>query len=773
MKIKLNQRPVFAGLLIILICLFCHTSSSGQALDRIFVSPKFYRAAEISSTQSGPNGSIYVQGIIDYYGDETVPSVVRISATGALDRSFKADLPPSFIAYALKTLPNGNLLVSDGRRVFVLSKTGRRIKEITMTNSIGGVFPMPDNTFFISTWSGELYRYTKNGLLDKKFKNNVGFTDGGIMAMAVQGSKIVIGGSFTKVRNTEQHNIARILLDGTLDTTFNSRGSGTRDFIHGILVQPDLKIIPFGYISTYNDVWVQAGLRLNEDGSIDESFQHPFPFHAAMTVHYNNGLLTYTLFKGIYRTYLNGTIDNSFNPIESGPFDFVQSLVLPDNSVIVANHYSSLYRISKFNSVGNQVIAFLTPLTTKGVVTTMDQQGKEIMVGGEFFKVDNVFTRNVARLDLQGNVDATFVMDNDQARTMQVDMLPDRSVLVNSWADFSKVDATGKVDSSFNFTPFADLYQVGDFRRLANGKIYALGYNNNYRLNEDGSWDPTFDIAEGFGGGASTFFGFDVDKENKLLYGNYFTSYQNELAGRILRINYDGSRDVTFNIGTGANDQVGRIKILTNDDILVTGNFTEFNGTLTPKRAIIISPQGGIRNEFLQNFTENIPSFVYRANQFQNKILLTGHNNINLTFGAWNLDGSWANDFQLPVEISDWENFPDTYSPGGDTLYIFGGIKMDAGASRTSIVRILNPSSMQSFAQPGFKLFPNPVQDVMVVDMAEAATYTIYDMSGHKRIRATLAPGVNELKLFGLQKGSYIIAVTVNGKIHRSRFVKD
>lgn len=69
-----------------------------------------------------------------------------------------------------------------------------------------------------------------------------------------------------------------------------------------------------------------------------------------------------------------------------------------------------------------------------------------------------------------------------------------------------------------------------------------------------------------------------VQPDNKVLIGGSFTTYSGVSQNRLTRINTNGFRDTTFNIGTGFNSTVTSILVDSNNKILVGGNFTTYSG---------------------------------------------------------------------------------------------------------------------------------------------------------------------------------------------------
>jgi hypothetical protein len=66
----------------------------------------------------------------------------------------------------------------------------------------------------------------------------------------------------------------------------------------------------------------------------------------------------------------------------------------------------------------------------------------------------------------------------------------------------------------------------------------------------------------------------------------------------MVRLNYDGSFDTTFNQGTGLSGTAGNVqasRVLSNGNYFIAGSFSGYNGTPT-RNAIVIDPFGKLLN---------------------------------------------------------------------------------------------------------------------------------------------------------------------------------
>ncbi|HRN99382.1 MAG TPA: delta-60 repeat domain-containing protein, partial [Flavobacterium sp.] len=83
--------------------------------------------------------------------------------------------------------------------------------------------------------------------------------------------KIVIGGYFTTYVGNSRPRIARLNVNGSLDSTFIV-GTGLNNYPLTMVAQPNGKILVGGAFTIYNGTTVNRLVRLNSDGSRDTGF---------------------------------------------------------------------------------------------------------------------------------------------------------------------------------------------------------------------------------------------------------------------------------------------------------------------------------------------------------------------------------------------------------------------------------------------------------------------------------------------------------------------
>ena len=138
---------------------------------------------------------------------------------------------------------------------------------------LGGLF-----TSFNGVLRPGLARLEPNGSLDLSFNPGGGSNPLHLGQVMIQpDQRILIGGGFTSVAGVAGSGLARLLADGTLDSTFDP-GVISGGGIYRLLMQPNGRLVIGGSFTTVQG-HARFGLaRLNSDGSLDLSFD-PAPHH--------------------------------------------------------------------------------------------------------------------------------------------------------------------------------------------------------------------------------------------------------------------------------------------------------------------------------------------------------------------------------------------------------------------------------------------------------------------------------------------------------------
>ncbi|WP_299548613.1 delta-60 repeat domain-containing protein [Seonamhaeicola sp.] len=272
-----------------------------------------------------------------------------------------------------------------------------------------------------------IIRLNPNGLIDNTFVYGSALNDfTSVEAFAEQNdSKLIIGGGFTNYNDTGINRIARLNQNGSIDNSFNV-GSGFNGTVMDIQLQSDGKIICVGAFTKYNNETVNGIIRLNTDGTIDKTFvtgsgfsttpNNPFTINiesdgqiiiGGKFTNYNG-----TEINRIIRLNTDGSLDNSFN-VGSGFNDivFFRNAIQNDDRLIVCGAYtgyngSPVNRIVRLKTDGSIDNTFNNgsgfDSTTLSVVTQSD--GK-IIIGGAFLNYNTDPVSKIIRLNADGSSD--------------------------------------------------------------------------------------------------------------------------------------------------------------------------------------------------------------------------------------------------------------------------------------------------------------------------------------------------------------------------------
>ena len=189
----------------------------------------------------------------------------------------------------------------------------------------------------------------------------------------------------------------------------------------------------------------------------------------------------------------------------------------------------------------------------------------------------------------------------------------DRIIITGSFVTFNdtivnritRLKPNGGIDTSFHSGAGFDNF-VYTLNEQLDGKILATGAFFSYdnvstnkivRLNVDGSLDTSFNIGTGPN---DVIWKSIIQPDGKILISGDFTEFNGIPMNRIARLNSDGSIDTSFNIGTGANAGAGGMCLQPDGKIILTGQFTMFNN-VSKKCIVRLNASGSIDNSFDAN----------------------------------------------------------------------------------------------------------------------------------------------------------------------------
>ena len=459
------------------------TLSNGYQ-DPTFLAPPNSGANDfIAAVAIQPDGRIIIGGNFTAFNGYNRHYIARLNSDGSVDTTFNPGLGLNGRIWSLALEPSGQIV-------------------------IGGEF-----TTYNGVTVNEVARVNADGSLDTTFNPGAG-PDGIVDAVAVDAiGRVIIGGDFANVSGTASGAVARLNVDGSLDTTFTP-GIGTfnpeifvTDPVHAVAVQADGKILIGGSFAYYNLVSYNGLARLNTDGTLDLSFQ-------------------------------NGT--GTYNPI-SGVADTVDSILIqPDNNILIGGNFTTynqtrrvgLARVltdgsldttfmdtayNQFAGVPNQffnpdAVSATYPYnnTRNSVYALAQEAGGNVIVGGSFTRVGGGSTRddihprsNVARViggitPGPGNMEfshSSYTVNNSDG-TLFVSLTRTNGNL-------------GIVSASFTTNTAAPGPGIASGADFSLNPIYAeptwdTAWYNNAWTYDTGSYGPNYGLNPGIGLGATT-----------------------------------------------------------------------------------------------------------------------------------------------------------------------------------------------------------------------------------------------------------------------------
>lgn len=553
------------------------------------------------------DGKIILGGSFTSYKGINVGRLIRLNPDGSYDDSFNTSVgATSGIVYDIA-------LQSDGKIIIV----GSFIK-------------------YTNTTVNRVARLLPNGTLDSSFLTGSGSGLNVTHALITSDHKIILTGNFTQFNNISAKRIIRLKENGTFDSDFNS-GTGFNGDVNAIALCQDGKMILGGDFTTYNDITANRIICLNEDGSRDENFQMGTGFSKegvqVLKINTKGEIMVGGSFTGFYNNSeanrlfflnANGTPKADFD-IGAGPASAsVLSLESDDEGSWFVGGSFSVFdglnqgRLAKISSEGEHDIAYLSSGVgfDNSVLCVLPLSDKKTIVGGNFKKFNGEKTSRITCLLEDGSVDATFNPEKLETNNLvkTIALQADGKIVVGG--NFTKyndiainrivrINRTGQIDNSFN---------VGEG---CNGQVYSLAIQNDQkilvagnftryngssinsgriiiRLLSDGSRDPTFNTGSGADGIIDIIL---LQADEKILVGGRFKTFNGLPSSGLIRLNSDGSIDTSFNIQNGFDKNVYAIAVQSDGKIIVGGSFLTFNG-ISQKRILRLNADGSLDTTF-------------------------------------------------------------------------------------------------------------------------------------------------------------------------------
>lgn len=256
--------------------------------------------------------------------------------------------------------------------------------------------------------NGILMRFNADFSTDLSFNLDASLTSLTFKELNLQSDGKILVSCKGLVSGNNINRIVRLNSDGSLDTSFSlGQGStnGSIAEITSLEIQPNGRILVGGYFSTYNGITKNGVVRLNTDGTIDNTFNMPASDGVDAIAIQSNAKILVGISGGARLRRLNtdGSIDNSFiNPIVNG--GSLKTITLQDDGKILMGgiFYDSgnVFYLARLNSTGSIDTTFDTGTGLNGEVNSIliEDDGR-ILVGGNFTRYNGEKCNGVIRLN--------------------------------------------------------------------------------------------------------------------------------------------------------------------------------------------------------------------------------------------------------------------------------------------------------------------------------------------------------------------------------------
>jgi uncharacterized delta-60 repeat protein len=333
------------------------------------------------------NGQILIGGSFVAVGGVGITNLARLNPNGSLDASFNpARAVDKGYVDAIAVQPDGRILV-------------------------GGFFASSGFTA-----PANLCRLNTNGTVDNLFDPGL-YVDSAVNSVVpLRGGGILFGGAFANVDGFVRRNIAKLLPNGSLDTTFDACVASTAGAgATGLAVQSDDDILASGEFGFNSGAYRNGIARLSPCGILDTNY--------ASVPGVNPGGTAFTLaLPSSGQAFLGG---NFFNYNGTNSIGIIQ-----------------------LDSGGNVFTGFspASGITLGGTNFTIAlQPDGKIIIGGEFDDYNGTTRHRIARIQANGTLDPQF----------------DPGTGPNNTVSGIAIQADGKVIVTGKFTSFNSLPRIG------------------------------------------------------------------------------------------------------------------------------------------------------------------------------------------------------------------------------------------------------------------------------------------------------------------------
>jgi len=334
-------------------------------------------------------------------------------------------------------------------------------------------------------------------------------------------------------------------------------------------------------------------------------------------------------FNGSPRNHLarvlpSGELDATFTP-GSGPDRQVWAVgVQPDDRLLIGGEFQTIdgtprARVARLTDSGTVDPTFDPGTGADDVVESIELQGNgQILIGGRFTNYNGIARPDVALLNTDGTLDETFNAVTPASFFGDVARRHGEHILVGGFVagpganvqnSLMRFNLSGVRDAAFQvsvgdifFNQVYDIVVQPDLKILIAGSFFGVNgvpSSGVARLNANGTFDNGFNV----GAGANdTVIRLHRQADGRLITAGVFLTFAGVPRSGIARLNSNGSLDLTFDPGRGANDFVYNALPLADGGTLAVGAFSQFDG-YDRFRLAVLDADGALVTEPLRLFS--------------------------------------------------------------------------------------------------------------------------------------------------------------------------
>jgi uncharacterized delta-60 repeat protein len=367
----------------------------------------------------------------------------------------------------------------------------------------------------------------------------------------------------------------------------------------------------------------------------------------------------------------DGSIDTNFNSSDSFSNKEIQIYAKSDGSFLTLTYD---FKLKSFNADGTINANFTTPTITSnsvyGLMITdiLYQEDGKISLIGRFDSVNDIFYKNCVRLNSDGSIDTTFILDYESSFDT-ITIQSDGKYLIsgNFFTRLARFNSNGKLDTTFKVNTTIDPQQkfvtngfetsdnsrINDVIVQPDGKIIAVGSNfvansqtvSYYivRLNSDGTLDSSLKSLDSR---SSNVVNVYLQKDNKIIL--------NLDSNTLIRLNNDGTIDDSFKyLNTLSLINEGEL-YFQGSKIIISANFKDSKG-ITREGVHRLNTDGSIDLTFNPHSGLNI-LFNHGQYEYKSKVLLDQKVLLVGDFSSYNDNG-----FRNMCRITENGEFDPTF----------------------------------------------------------------------------------------------------------------